>query len=255
MPANLPAKFCVIALCGALTGCSVIHELTRERMSNSEKANLNLQMGVRYMELGMLDGAKEKLEQAASLDSGNSEIQNALAVFSERVKDYGEAGRRYEAALNHDPGNFNIKSNYGRLLCEQGQFDKGTQLLQEALATPMNNQVWLAQTNMGLCLERQNQSSQAEGYFRQALQGNGQYAPALLELQKISYQNQQYMSARAFLERYLAVSKHTPESLWLAFQTERALGNRNGADEYKDQLLTLFPASKEAQEVRTAISR
>jgi type IV pilus assembly protein PilF len=95
----------------------------------------------------------------------------------------------------------------------------------------------------------------AEGYFRQALQVNPEYAPALQEMQKISYHHQQFMSARAFLERYLSVSKHTAETLWFAYQTERALGNAQAADDYKQQLLTLFPASKEAFDVKTAISK
>ena len=119
----------------------------------------------------------------------------------------------------------------------------------------MNNRSWLALTNIGVCLMRQNDGSKAEGYFRQALQANPEYAPALQEMQKISYHNQQFMSARAFLERYLAVSKHSAETLWFAFQTERALGNPQAADDYKQQLLTLFPASKEAFDVKTAISK
>jgi type IV pilus assembly protein PilF len=212
-------------------------------------------MGIRYMELGMLDVAKEKLDLAADLDSGNSEILNAQAVFYERIKNYPEASERYKEALNKDPSNLSTKSNYGRLLCEQGSYEQGMHLLQEALDAPMNNRAWLSQTNMGLCLLKQNQEAKAEGFFRQALQGNGEYAPALQEMQKISYHNQQYMSARAFLERYLAVAKHCSETLWLAFQTERALGSSQTADDYKDQLLTLFPASKEALEIRSAISR
>lgn len=244
-----------IAISASLTACSLLPDFGSEKMSDAEKAGLNMQMGVRYMELGMLDIAQEKLELAADLDSNSTEIHNALAIFYERIKNYEQAADHYQSALSKDPNDFGSKSNYGRLLCEQGNYAKGMQLLQDALNSPMNNRTWLSQTNTGLCLLKQNQPAQAEGYFRQALQGNAQYAPALLEMQKISYNSQQYMSARAFLERYLGAAKHTPETLWLAFQTERALGNSHGADDYKEQLLSLFPASKEALEIRSAISR
>jgi len=76
----------------------------------------------------------------------------------------------------------------------------------------------------------------AEEYFRQALQSQPDYSPALQEMQRISYQNGQFMSARAF-------------------QTERALGNSKVSEEYREQLISSFPASKEAQQVKTAISK
>ena len=56
-----------------------------------------------------------------------------------------------------------------------------------------------------------------------------------------------------WLERYLAVAKHTPETLWLAVQTERALGNQELAEKYRETLFSRFPASKETQQLKTAI--
>jgi type IV pilus assembly protein PilF len=224
-------------------------------MSRSEKASLNLQMGVRYMDLGMLDVAKEKLQTAYDLDSRNPEVLNAMAVFYERIKDNEKAEDFYESALGKDPDNYSIKNNFGRFLCDRGNQEKGIALLQESLQSAMNNRRWLAESNIGLCLLQQNNRVQAEEYFRKALQSNPEYAPALKEMLKLSYDNQQYMSARAFLERYMAVAKHTPDTLWYAFQTERAMGNYQAADEYQEQLINNFPTSKEAQDIKTAISK
>ncbi|MBS3965422.1 MAG: type IV pilus biogenesis/stability protein PilW [Methylomonas sp.] len=239
-------------LLGALlAGCNLTSRLT-DGKSNAEKAQLNLQLGVRYLEMGMIDVAQEKLEAALSQDSGNADIHNALAILFERIKDYDEAADYYRSALRRDPENTSIKSNYGRLLCERNDVEKGKNLLQEALASPVNPRPWIALTNMGLCFIQQNDRQRGEDFFRQALNANADYAPSLLEMLKISYANQQFMSARAFLQRYLAIAKHTAETLWLGFQTERALGNATLADEYKQQLLNDFPASREAQDIRAA---
>lgn len=237
-----------------LTGCNLASKLT-DGKSSAEKAQLNLQLGVRYLEMGLIDVAQEKLETALSQDSGNAEIHNALGVFFERIKDYEEAADYYQSALRRDPENTSIKSNYGRLLCEQGDIDKGKKLLQEALDSPVNSRPWITMTNMGLCFSKQNDVQRSEDFFRQALNTNPEYPPALLEMQKISYNSQQFMSARAFLQRYLVTAKHTPETLWIGFQTERALGNATLADEYKEQLINNFPTSREAQDARSAISR
>ncbi len=237
-----------------LGACGLLPE-TRDTMSNAEKAKLNLQMGARYLDMGMLEVAKEKLETAVRLDSSNPETHNALAVFYERIKQTEAASDSYQTALSKDSDNFSIKNNYGRFLCEQGKFDKGVALLQESMASPMNTRPWFALTNLGVCHAKQNDMQRAEDYFRQALQSQPDYSPALQEMQRISYQNGQFMSARAFLERYLGVAKHTPETLWIAFQTERALGNSKISEEYREQLISSFPASKEAQQVKTAISK
>ena len=136
---------------------------------------------------------------------------------------------------------------------ERGEHEKGMRLLNQALDMQLNNRKWFAHTNMGRCLLRKGQQAQAEAHFRQALQINSTYSPALFEMQKISYRNGQYMSARAFLERFLGVSKHNAQSLWYAVQTERALGNIDLANMNREKLFNLFPASKEAQQLKTAI--
>ena len=106
---------------------------------------------------------------------------------------------------------------------------------------------------LGLCELKNAKQSLAEANFRQALQTNSQYSPALLEMQKISYGKGKFLSARAFLERYLAVANHTSETLWYAVQTERALGNKSLVEKYKEKLFSLYPLSMEAKQLKTAV--
>lgn len=256
MVSNRLGKIANVLVAAAFSGgCALIPDFGSGSMSDAEKAKLNMQMGTRYLEMGMLDVAKEKLELALDLDSGNADIHNVMGIFYERIKEYDKAADQYESAVSKGPDNFDIKSNYGRFLCERGDFKKGMTVLQEALDAPMNNRQWFALSSMGICYVKQNDVSHGEDYLRQALQLEPDYPPALLEMQKISYQNRQYMSARAFLERYLAVGKHTPETLWIAFQTERSLGNQKMAEEYGQQLVGSFPASKEAQQIKNAVGK
>lgn len=226
-----------------------------ESMTKEEKALLNLQMGVRYLDMGMLEVAKQKLDTALKLDSRNADIHNALADFYERIHEVESADDHYETAVDLSPDNFSIRNNYGRFLCDRGKFAEGIGLLQQSLDLPLNNRKWFALTNMGICYLKQNNAQLAESYFRQALQVDSTYSAALLEMMKISYQNGNYMSARAFLERYLGPARHTAETLWYAMQTERALGNEVMSLQYLDQLLLSFPASKEAQQAKTAVNR
>jgi type IV pilus assembly protein PilF len=86
-------------------------------------------------------------------------------------------------------------------------------------------------------------------YLKQALNQNGNYAPALLEMQKSSYQLGDYRAAQDYLQRYLGQESHTPATLWIAIQTEQALGNNSLANEYRNLLLDKFPMSNEAKQV------
>lgn len=224
-------------------------------MSREKRADLFLQMGARYLDMGLLQMAKERLEEGVRLDSSNAHIHNTLGVLYEKLKQYDAAEKEYQEAMDIEADDAGVINNYGRFLCERGDDEKGLQLLNKAIEMPLNSRKWFAYTNIGRCLLRKGQQAQAEVKFRQALQVNPSYAPALFEMQKISYRRGKYMSARAFLERYLAVSKHNPQSLWYAVQTERALGNKDLADDNREKLFNLFPASKEAQQLKTAIKQ
>ena len=211
----------------------------KDPIPKDEQAALYMKMGMRYLEMGMLRQAKENLELAENIDSGNASIHNGLGALYERLKMFPEAEEQYRKAVALDMDNAGAKNNYGRFLCERGKY-------QEGLALPLNNRKWFAYTNIGRCELIKGNEKLAEANLRMALQINKSFPPALFEMQKISYHSGKYMSARAFLERYLSVARHIPKTLWYAIQTEKALGNEVLAKGYMKKLYSLFPASKEA---------
>jgi len=239
-------------MCIFINACFMNIENTPPPMTDKELAEINLQLGVRYFEMDMLATAKKKLDAALELDQKNAGIYNALGVLYESMEQNGMALEYYKKAMSLDPNTASIKNNYGRFLCESGDYQSGMELLKAALVMPFNNRKWLAYTNIGICEMKQGRQQVAEDNFRQALQLNKRFSPALFEMQKISYRKRKYMSARAFLERYLAVARHTPETLWYGVQTERALGNQELSEEYRATLFSRFPASKEAQQLKSA---
>jgi type IV pilus assembly protein PilF len=246
-------KWLIVALLCVLASACVSTQESKKSVSNKEKAALNLKMGGRYLEMNMLEIAKEKIELAISQDSKNAKAYNVLGVLYERLKQYDMAGEQYKKAIKLDDNNASIQNNYGRFLCEKDDYQAGVALLKKAIAMPFNNRKWFAYTNIGRCELGKGDQMVAEKNFRQALKENKSYSPALSEMQKISYKAKKYMSARAFLERYLSVTRHSAETLWYAVQTERALGNKAMSEKYRDQLLMKFPTSKESEQVKTAI--
>lgn len=237
----------------AITGFTAALAACASSAEKKAETDVYLQLGERYLSMNRLEVAKENLERALAGDSDNVKTHNALGVLYEKIEKYPEARAHYQTALTLAPDDISIQNNFGRFLCDRREFGEGLALLNKAIANLLNDRPWMALTNAGLCQLGMGQQQKAKSYFKQALLINGNYAPALLEMQKISYQNREYWAAKGYLQRYLGVASQTAESLWIAIQTERALGNNGLASEYLNELLEKFPLSNEAKQIKPAL--
>jgi len=220
---------------------------------DEDLASIHLQLGVRYMDLNKLEVAKENLELAQKKDPNNAQVHNAFAFLYEKLNDHDKAKEQYEKALDLTPNDWGVQNNFGRFLCDRGEYEQGMALLTQAISTQLNDRQWLALTNAGRCQLAMKQTQQAKAYFKQALILNATYPPALLEMQKISYQSGDYWAAKGYLQRYLSVADHTSGTLWFGMQTERALGSAELAKEYQNLLLEKFPLSDEAKQIKSVL--
>ncbi len=228
-----------------LTAC-VSDELNKTERPDSEVAETYLQMGVGYMELGKYNVAMDRLQYALDLDDDNASTHDALAVLYQKLNNNEEAVAHFKKSLKLDPNNPSAKNNYGRFLCDNGQYEQGMVYLKESLDMPTNSRKWYALTNVGICEYKHGNQVQAEQYLREALQLFPEYAPALQQMVIVSYDKKKYTSAKAFLERFLGVTKHTPTTLYYAMLIARADGNKDKAERYKTILIEKYPLSKEA---------
>ena len=241
--------FILSALIFGLMACATTDD-TKSVEGNA--ADIYLQLGVRYLNLNKLEVARENLQHAIRLDSKNAQAYNALAFLDEKLNKIDDARSHYQTAISLMPDDLGIKNNYGRFLCERGEAEKGMALLTAATTDGLNERPWLAMTNLGRCYMQLAQYQEAETYFTQALQLNNDYSPALLEMQKVNYQQGNFMAAKMYLQRYAQVAEQSPESLLIASQIEGASGNAGMAKHYQTLLLTKFPLSAEAKRFKLA---
>lgn len=236
------------ALLSSLTACETLEQ-------KEHQADIHVQLGARYLSLGDYAAAKENLEAAVDKNSDSIPAHISLAYLYERLNKFDDARNHYEIVNRLDPDNLSLQNNYGRFLCDRREFDKGIVLLESLSKNLLDSTPWVTLTNLGRCKLGVGDKASAEKYLTTALQQNPNYAPALLEMQKISYQNNNYQAAKDYLQRYLAVAPQTPETLWIAIQTESALGNSIAVKEYTDLLLERFPFSNEAKQIKSTSKR
>ena len=252
MRGSLKALVPIVVVAALLAGCQQQGSTTAvrpvgERDYSDSPAMANVHLGVAYLRKGNLERALTKLHKAVKQDPTLPPAYNALGLLYERLSDPQRAEEYYQRAVNLEPGDSSSQNNYGQFLCKQGRVEEGEKRFLQALANPLYRTPEVAYTNAGLCVAKTGEVEKAEGYLRKALDASPIYAPALLEMARVSFARQQYLQVRAFLQRYLLVASHSAQTLWLGIQAEEALGNHNAAASYRLLLKNNYPQSEEAR--------
>jgi len=220
-----------------------------KQASDKDAASYNLQLGVGYLRRGELQLAKDKLEKAVEQDPNLADAHMALAFLYEQIQQYEDAERHFRRATRLEPNNPDVQNTYGAFLCKQGKTRDAVTAFEKAASIPLYRTPEAAYTNAGVCVLNDGQLDAADRYFREALNRNPRYGEALLQLASLSLQREQYLPARAFLQRYLDGNPPNAEVLWLGVRIERTMGDEEAAKRYASQLKKNFPESNETRQL------
>jgi type IV pilus assembly protein PilF len=237
-------------------GCASQQEQDRNDQSNTQKAvESNTSLGLEYMNRGQYEVALGKLKKAVREDPDYAPAQTVLAVLYERIGESELAAKHYKLAYEAAPKDGDVNNNYGVYLCKTGKSDKAIQHFLTALNDPFYSTPAIALANAGSCALGQGDLIQADVYLRRALKIEPDLPDALLNMARLSYQQEKYLTARAFMQRYEVAAAHVAETLLLAYRIELASDNRKAANKYKLMLESNFPESDQTAEVRRLSGR
>jgi len=208
-------------------------------------AAVYVSLGVEYMNRGMYDVALGKLKKALASDGSSSNAHNVIAVLYDRLGETSLAAKHYKKAVRLSPANSSAQNNYARYLCGNKEFDLADKHFNLALRNPLYKSQLLAISNAGTCAWKAGRIEQAEAYYRTALQRNSKFPAVLLKMAQLKFEQKNYLSVRAYLQRFRESSRHTAGSLWLGIQAEDKLANNDGVASYILQLKQLYPDSHE----------
>ncbi|GAB4344653.1 MAG: PilW family type IVa pilus biogenesis/stability lipoprotein TapF [Gammaproteobacteria bacterium] len=229
-----------------LGACSTaaVRQEEAQRLKSSE---INTELGLSYLRKGDTDRALLKLTRALEQNPDNPKAHAAIALVYDNLDRKERARQHYARAVELSPDDSYGLNAYGAFLCREGAVDEALKYFARAVDNPLYPQPEVALTNAGQCARSKNDLEQAETYFRAALRRNATFAPALYQMSRLSYETGRALSARGYLQRYLAVAKHTAQTLWLGIQIERELGDRDTVATYSLLLRRQFPDSEEAR--------
>jgi type IV pilus assembly protein PilF len=215
--------------------------------TTSQIAIVNAQLGLGYLRSGQVDLAWERLSTALKADPEYATAHNGIALVYDRLNDAEKAEEHFKRAIELNPDDSAAQTNYGVFLCERGRFEEGGQYFLKAVENPLYNKPAMAYANAGTCKLRAGDPSAAEKYFRAALRADPRFGVALLSMAELSFDNEQYLAARAYMQRYEEVSKHNSRSLWLGIRIEKKLGDKDAVSSFAMLLKANYPDSRETQ--------
>jgi type IV pilus assembly protein PilF len=214
-------------------------------------ADVYIELSAAYLRERNFTEAYMNANKAVMVDPSSSNARFMLALVHQQLGQLEEADKAYRKSISLDPRNPAALNAYGSFLCEQERYADADGYFRRALDNPLYNTPWLAWHNAGSCREIAGDLGGAESDYRSALQSNPRFAPSLLGMAEVSFEQGNYLSARAYLQRFAEVSPHTAESLWLGVRTENQLGDKDQMASYRLKLNSRFPDSHEARYLQT----
>lgn len=234
-----------------LAGCSSTSDNARSEENSARKAaELNTQLGREYMSRGQYEIAMEKLKKAVASDPDFAPAHTMSAVLYETIGETEDAGIHFKEAVRADPDNGDVNNNYGSFLCRTGEGNRAGPYFETALEDPFYQTPALAMANAGSCALNMGELGKAEEYLRKSLAYDNTFPDALLSLAALSYEREDFLRARAFLQRYEGTGPMTAESLLLGYRVENRLNNPREAVRYRNELIQKFPGTPESAEAQ-----
>lgn len=214
------------------------------------RAKTRTELAIGYLERNQLAIARQELERALELSPNHSRANQYMALLQLKLKRPNHAEGYFKTAIKSDPENSAAAHDYGVFLCRRGQLNEALKMFNMAISNPLYPRSDLSNMRAGECLMKANRHLRAEKYIKQALKQNSRLAPALYDMAIIQNRKNNNLSARGYIERYFSIGKETPSTLMLAIRIENSLSSPRAAHNYQQKLLTRFPVSKQAKQIR-----
>ncbi len=237
----------LVALLAALMLFGCASQEPQRNRDLEKAAQLNAELGAKYLSDGRLKTAKEKLDKALKQDPDNADAHATYALLSMRLSKPEQARDHFEEALDQRPDDPKFLNNYATFLCQQGDYEEGIERFVKAAKNPLYDTPANAYANAGQCAREAGRPDEARKYLARALKVDRRSASALLTLAQLEYEQGRLRKARDYLGRYHEAATQVPESLWLGIRIARRLGERSDAERLGKALVREYPDSDEAQ--------
>ncbi|MGA8260214.1 MAG: type IV pilus biogenesis/stability protein PilW [Arenicellales bacterium] len=242
---------CLVLLC-LLAGCTTVPTGPVEPKADAKsRAAVHTQLALGYLQRGQKRTALNEIDKALKIEPSYPQANYVMAMLQTELSHRDKADEYYRKALAADPQYSTAAHDYAIFLCKGGKVEEAMSYFKSALDNPLYDRKTLTNLRAGECLmDMRTDRRDAEPYFAAALKADPKLAPALFYMADISYARNDFLQARAYIERYFAVGPDTAASLLLAVRIESHLKANQTARRYAARLMEKFATSDEAKQLK-----
>lgn len=211
--------------------------------SNTERAQIRLQLGINYLQQDQLATALKELNSALAIDPDLADIYAVRALVYMQMRDNTLAEQDFLRVMNMAPNNPDNINNYAWFLCSNGKEAQAMDMFNRVIQDRTYTQPIKALNNAGLCSLKMKNEGLAEHYFSEALRLDVNNPISNFNLAQLSYQKRDWNHAQFYISRLIKADAFTPESLWLAIKLSHKLNDKAAESSLAVQLRRRFPNS------------
>jgi type IV pilus assembly protein PilF len=242
----------LIILLSCLSGCVTEKAFPEPEVKPAaERAKIHADLAGNYLQRGQLDVAIEEADKALDLDKKNKSANYIMALIQIRLRKPEQSKQYFKRAIAEPDPLASAQHDYANMLCRDGQYKKAEELYRSLLGNVLYKAGARLLLNVGACFYKQEKYKEAENAIRQSLRINPNSPDALLQMAKITYRKGKSLATRGWYQRYFQIgAKGGPEILYIAYQTELALGDKDSSASYALKLRTRYPRSSQAKKLK-----
>ena len=212
-----------------------------------KRARARMELASAYFGRGQMATALDQVKLAIAADPLYGEAFNLRGLIYANLGDPTLAEESFRRALQINPRDVDAMHNFGWYLCQQRRYPESTALFNQALAQPQYRNAPRTLLAQGVCLAFAGQLAESEAILTRAYELDPANPFAATNLSEVLYRRGEFERARFYVRRVNALPEvSNAQTLWLAVRIENKLGNRQGANEFGNQLRRRFPDSREA---------
>lgn len=237
----------IVSIVIVLSGCVN----AQKEANKTDLARIYAEMGLGYLRNGQYEIAKERLHKSLENNSNYAPAHHYLAQVYFQLGRREQAQQYYESALKLDSSDPFLQNNYAVFLCDTGKIEDAETWFLKLTDNANYPTPHTLYENLGNCVYRGASSAQqirAEAYFRQALSYEPVLFVALSRMAEINFKKGEYLKARAYVERFMALETYTPEMLLLGVKVEKQLGDNKMMTYYRTLLMERFGRTIQADQ-------
>lgn len=171
-----------------LLSCATVKP-SPDRMNKIKLAEINIQLGMNYIERKDFQRAQHKLMTALDLAPELPESWYSMAYYFEKTGNIEEANTYYLKAISLTPTRGDVQNNYGTFLCRHHEYKKSIQYFEKAAKDKSYLDVASSYENAGLCALKIPNKKLAAFYFTLALKQDPKKETSKQELLKLQNSN------------------------------------------------------------------